>query len=1087
MRISILFLTVLALSCAREKTEVKTKLFSEVKPIDSGIGFSNDLQSNADFNILEYLYFYNGAGVAIGDINNDSLPDIYFTANQKPNKLYLNLGGFQFKDITEEANVAGKGNWSTGVTMADVNGDGLLDIYVCNVSGYKGARGHNELFINNGDLSFTESSKDYGLNFSGFATQAVFFDYDRDSDLDVYLLNHSVHSVDSYGSAERREFKDARAGDLLLQSQVAQSVLKFKDVTATSGIYNSKIGYGLGVSAADVNNDGWPDIYVSNDFHENDYLYINNKDGTFIESLEKMMGHSSRYSMGNDIADVNNDGWMDIFTTDMLPANSEILMKSGGEDKSEINEIKLSYGYGHQLARNTLQLNRGNDVFSDIALQAGLSATDWSWSPLLADFDNDGFKDLFISNGIVKRPNDLDYIQYISNLSDFRYTVNNKDSIDAEMIKRMPELEIPNEAFKNIDGITWQSVNDEWGLNQPSYSNGAAYADLDNDGDLDLIINNINAVAFVYKNNTESNGNNYLKLSLMGNGYNVHSVGAKVVIKNEEGQITYRIGASKGFQSSVSPDLTIGLGACKLIDTLEIYWPNGQYQLLENIEVNQWLSIKEPTTSSPKNNALAKTYFARSVSPLEWKHEENNYNDFNVDYLRPYKLSTGGPALSVGDVDENGLDDVFLGGAKGQLSSFFLQKGSYFERKELESSQRFEDVASLLLDVDRDNDLDLIVLSAGHEYPSGHPLLQDRLYLNEDGNFILNNTFPEIRENSTCVAPYDFDDDGDLDIFIGYEGPFGAYGQNGGGVLLQNDGKGGFKDITNQIAPELAGIGMVKSATWIDFDNDGDSDLILAGHWMPITTFINDSGAFSDQTIIANSSGFWNTLQAYDLDQDGDKDLLAGNIGSNNKFSASPEYPLKIYVDDFDKNGTKESIIMHHIDGRYIPLFTKDELEKQLVSIKRRYTSYQKFATDVIGISSLVKQSAETIEKSVEELQSMIFFNDANQYTRVPLPTQMQYSNINSILLTDLNKDDWVDMITIGNNINTHINLGRYDADFGSTAFSVAGKSFNYIDNNTSGLSIVGQVSNFDTLTISKEKYLIFTLNNDSIQLYKMN
>ncbi|MEM6522405.1 MAG: VCBS repeat-containing protein [Bacteroidota bacterium] len=1083
MRISVFFLALIALSCTQQERKAKATLFSKIEPALSGISFSNELEPNRDFNILEYLYFYNGGGVAVGDINNDSLPDLYFTANQKPNKLYLNLGGFKFKDITEEANVPGKGDWSTGVTMADINGDGLLDIYVCNVSGYKGTRGSNELFINNGNLSFIESAEEYGLDFSGFATQAVFFDYDHDSDLDVYLLNHSVHAIDSYGSADKRELKDARSGDLLLQSQIAQGSLTFKDVTKVSGIYSSKIGYGLGISAADIDNDGWQDIYVSNDFHENDYLYINNQDGTFSERLEKFMGHSSRYSMGNDIADVNNDGFLDIFTTDMLPREPAILLKSGGEDKSEVNQIKLKYGYNHQLARNTLQLNRGNGYFSDIALQAGVFATDWSWSPLLADFDNDGFKDIFITNGIVKRPNDLDYVQYISNLHDYRINVDDTVRINEEIIKRMPELKIPNEAFKTKDGVNWERCTEAWGLNEPSYSNGAAYADLDNDGDLDLIINNINLEASIYRNN--SNQGNYVKISLEGKGNNKYALGSHVVLKAAGQQMFYELGTTRGFQSSVEPNLTIGIGELSVIDTLEVHWLGGAYQFLKNIKPNQWIKLKEPDSSTGITIPGSCTYFDGVANEISWKHDENSYNDYNSDYLRPYKLSTRGPAVSVGDVSGDQWQDIFLGGSKGQHSTIFYQTNSGWEGQRLSNSTDYEDVASELLDVDGDNDLDLVVLSAGHEYASGHPWLQDRLYLNQNGRLLPSNSLPDIRENSSCVASSDFDNDGDLDLFIGFDGPCDTYGLPGGGFILVNQGDGTYVDATSKLAPVVSGIGMVKAAVWSDYDQDGDDDLILAGHWMPITILINDNGVLNETLTIKNSAGLWNVIKSKDLDNDGDLDILAGNMGLNNKFKASLEYPLKLYVGDFDKNGSDESIIMHHAEGRYIPLFTKDELEKQLVSVKKKYNTYKDFAQGVSGIASLFNSLEDIEQKEVLELRSVVFYNDSAQFTVRPLPAKMQFSAINAILTMDVNADGFQDILTAGNNTNTHINLGRYDADYGSLALSARGLRFDYVDNGRSGLAVVGQVSNFRWVKLKNELQLIFVLNNDSIQSYK--
>ncbi len=1084
----------LVASCNSEFNESpENKLFTSLSPDKTNIQFSNTLSPNNQLNIIEYLYYYNGGGVAIADFNNDSLPDIYFTANQSENKLYLNKGDFVFEDITTAAGVAGKGDWANGVTVADVNGDGLLDIYVCYVSGYKGLRGRNELYINNGDLTFTESAAAYGLDFVGFGTQAVFLDYDLDGDLDVYLLNHSVHDVGTYGRSNLRFNQDQRSGDKLMQNQLAQGATHFIEVTQEAGIYASKIGYGLGIAASDINQDGYPDLYVSNDFHENDYLYINQGDGTFKEQLETIIGHTSRYSMGNDIGDINHDGLFDIVTTDMLPKEPSILMKSGGEDKIEVHDIKLEFGYGQQLARNAIQLNRGNGHFSDIALFSKMFATDWSWSPLIADFDNDGWHDIHFTNGIVKRPNDMDYIQYISNLSDFRYTTSNQDSITQEMIKRMPTLKIPNEVFQYKGDWQWESVSSSWGLSEPSYSSGAAYADLDNDGDLDLVINNINQPAFVFKNNTsEKLKNNYVKITLQGVGFNTNAIGATVKLTTGGKQILRYLTTTRGFQSAVEPNLTIGLGKAQRIDSLEIHWPSGKYQLITDVQINTHLWLKEPPNSQPKQNRIDVQNLLLSNLNIDFKHEENTqYKDHNAEYLLPQRFSTEGPAFEIGDINNDGLDDIFVGGAMGQPGVVFFQnKQGNFDKTNQESlkqDQVFEDVAALLADVDNDKDLDLIVLSAGYQFPNGYPLLSDRLYLNTKGQFEKAIPLAGTRQNSSSVAAADFDQDGDIDIFIGFIQEKGHYGTNADGVLLVNDGSGNFKPLDNDILKKL---GVLKSAIWADYDGDGDLDLIVAGHWMPITILENNGGQLTNKIEIPQSSGLWNTITAKDIDLDGDVDIVAGNAGLNNKFMASPSQPLKLYVADFDNNGTSDPILMHYQENRYVPVFTKDELVKQVVSIKKRYTNYQDYANSVKSIHDLFDQNSidKSIQKSVEMLESSVFVNEGNKKFKVlPLPAAMQFSTINSFILEDLNSDSLPDIISAGNFYQMHVNLGRQDADFGSLAFNNGDGSFRYIQNSQSGLAIKGQVEGSGILNVNGQKHFMFVLNNDSIKAYKAN
>lgn len=1015
---------------ACQKEPDKPKRFELLAAEKTGIDFKNSLNPTKEFNILEYLYYYNGGGVAAGDINNDGLVDLYFTANQASNKLYLNKGNFQFEDITDKAGVAGTGTWSSGVTMADVNGDGYLDIYVSNVGNYKAAQGKNELFINNQDGSFTESAAEYGLDFEGFATQAAFFDYDRDGDLDVYLLNHSVKNPEVFAKAETRA-KPFEGGDKLMQNQLAQGEKTFVDVTEQSGIYSSLIGFGLGLGVSDVNNDGWPDIYISNDFTENDYLYINQQDGTFKEELENRIRHTSRFSMGNELADLNNDGSPEIITTDMLPADPEIWRKSVVEDKSEVYDIKLGFGYNHQYVRNTLQRNLGNGQFSDVSLYTNTYASDWSWSPLIFDMDNDGFQDLHITNGIYKRPNDLDFLNYLSNV-DKTLTQAKRDSF---LIQTLPTVKIPNLTAQNSGSFKLKNVAEDWGLNQPSYSNGSAYADLDNDGDLDLIINNTEQEAFVYEN--KSTGNNYLKVALKMDGLNTMALGAKVVAKSKGLTFVRENNPTRGFQSAVAPQLHFGLGDIQTLSSLEVYWPDGTYQKLENVKANQLLQIDQEAlqTKTFNLNVSNRALLENTNLPFDYAHKEDNYSDFKQEYLIPRKYNTEGPALAVADVNGDGLEDMFFGGAKGQAGELWLQNtdgsftkgdGKFFEQLKLS-----EDVSAEFFDANGDGALDLYVTSAGNEYKEGHLYGNDKLFINFKGQLVFSPmSLPQISSQGKTVATADVDGDGDLDVFVGANVVNGAYGTNPHQYLLINDGNARFRDETANRLPK--DLGMINDSKWYDYDNDGDLDLLLVGEWTPIVLLENDgAGNFEkvETESLKNTNGWWYSLHLADVNNDGKMDFIAGNLGLNTKLKASAEEPLKLYVSDVDKNGQVDPIVFHYQEDELTPFATRDDLIKQVSAFKKKHPDYKTYSK-LEGPQELLGESLErAIEKEAFTFESAVFLNMGNgEFERIALPQEAQYSPVMDMVSDDFDGDGTLDLLLFGNNYSYRNDYGRADA-----------------------------------------------------------
>lgn len=1087
----------LPLSCSERKSDTHFVALSSGK---TNIRFSNTLDQTSEFNIIEYLYFYNGGGVAAGDINNDGLTDLYFTGNQVPNKLYLNKGNFIFEDITAQAGVSGSGNWKTGVTMADVNGDGYLDVFVCGVGNYKNFSGRNQLFINNGDLTFTDLTEEYGLAFEGFSSHSTFFDYDNDGDLDMYLLNHSVHTTRSYGHSRIRFQSDPSAGDKLYRNDfIPEGKNRFTEITNVAGIYNSQVGYGLGVGVSDLNLDGLMDIYVSNDFHENDYLYINQGDGTYKEQLAGALPHVSRFSMGNDIADVNNDGLSDIITLDMLPKDEEVIKTTAGEDPFDIYAFKLRFGYHHQFARNALQLNQGMDgsgdlLFSDIAPLAGVEASDWSWAPLLADFDNDGNKDLFIANGIVTRPNDLDYINFISTDSAQRYY-----EYEA-FIRNMPSGKAPNLFFKNKGNLRFSDVTKEWIGVDPGLSTGAAYADLDNDGDLDLVINNINQQATIFRNDLPVDSSRWLQIEFKGEGANRFGVGAKVIVYSGSQSIYHEQMLSRGWQSSVSPLMHIGVGN-KHIDSVHIIWADKKFQTLSSVPVNRRIAVLQSDAAGMFNYRKAK----KSGKPLLKRqqdslfvHRENDFNAFNFEKLIPHMVSTQGPEISSGDVNGDGLEDFFVAGAAGQPGHLFFQdrlgKFSSSVQPALAKDSLYEDVGSALFDADGDGTLDLIVVNGGQQFSGHHPLLMPRLYLN-DGSGVLRRSdglLPEIFVNASVVKPQDMDGDNDLDLFIGGRVVAGAYGFDPQSFLLINDGKGRFRDESTRLHPAAAGsrLGMVTDAAWCDVSGEGKPDLVVVGEWMPITILIQDSqGNFENRTWeygLASTHGWWNTITAADFDRDGDTDFVAGNLGLNSRLRATPTQPVTLYAGDMDENGGTDHLLTYYNAGHEYPFISRDQLVKQVPSFKREFLKYSTFRNVKREHIIPEKDTAKYAVRLAYHFSSVYIENDREKFNLLQLPVEAQMFPLFSFCAGDFNKDGHEDLLAVGNLYAAQPDFGRYDAGYGLMMLGDGKGNFSAVTPQNSGFILKGEGRSIQTIESAKggDAYLV-GMNDDSLLIFK--
>lgn len=1073
-------------------------LFTLLTPEQTHVDFTNLLYEGLNTNVLLYEYFYNGGGVAVGDVNNDGLQDIYFSSNMSGNRLYLNKTQFQFQDITAAAGVEGRpGPWKTGVTMVDINGDGKTDIYVCYSGKLPGPKRENQLFINEGNDAqgiphFSEQAHQYGVADSAYSTQAYFFDYDRDGDLDMLLLNHNPNSLpvlDEAATAAILKKEDPSSGLRLYRNDHNH----FKNITLQAGISSVSLSYGLGAGISDINGDGWPDIYVSNDYTIPDYLYINNHNGTFTNRLSSSLGHTSQFSMGNNVADVNNDGLPDIFTLDMLPEDNHRQKLLFAPDNYEKFNLTLRTGFYYQYMRNMLQLNNGDGSFSEIGQLAGLSNTDWSWAPLFADYDNDGWKDLFVTNGYLRDYTNLDFINYMNSYAQRKGRMKREDVLD--IIAHMPSSSVSSYFFRNNGNLGFSNLSSQWGIHTASNSNGAAYVDLDNDGDLDLVVNNINQPAFIYRNEADKQlHRHYLSVQLEGAGLNSQGLGAKVTLYRKEQKQFLEQLPTRGYQSSVTPVLHFGLGADPAIDSLRIVWQSGKEQVLKQVDPDRLLVLHEKNATAiyhapPKIQPL----FTETSTPIDYRNASHAFNDFKRQSLLVNPLSFNGPCLVKGDVNGDGLEDIYAGGGSGQAGAIYLQqKNGKFIRQPDEvfgADKTSEDADAVFLDVNMDGFPDLYVASGGyHAYTSEDAQLQDRLYLNDGkGHFTkAKDALPAMLVSKSCVRVADVNGDGYPDLFVGGRVIPGRYPETPQSFLLINDGKGHFTDQAARLAPALQHAGMVTDAVWIDLNNDQKKDLVVVGEWMPLSIFISRNGKLENRTgeyLSQNYSGWWNTIATGDFNGDGKPDLVIGNAGLNTQCRASEREPAEMFYKDFDNNGYIDPILCLYVQGKSYPYLTRDELLEQINSKRFRFADYKSYADATLTDIFTEEELKGAGHLKANTLQTLFLASSpGGKFREAALPVQAQFAPVYTITQLDYDKDGKPDLLLCGNSNHARLRFGKSDANYGVLLKGDGKGHFTYIGQQQSGFQLWGDVRK----VLEVNHTLLFGLNQDAVKAYRL-